>query len=280
MRIPIVILVLAVAIAAASLAGAAPGRAGGVTAITSCGQTVTTSAVLAQDLQCSGAGVVVGASGITIDLKGFTIRGDRDPSDYGIDDSGGYDGVSVKNGVLRNFAVGIGGFSGANGLKITSVVATGNTFGGVAVIGDSISVASSILAGNGSYGLDVGGNGVSIVGSNASGNAADGLIVAGDSASIRSSIVAGNGDRGVILVGDSDSVKSTTLTGNGNVGVVLQGNDASLTGNRADGNGFVGGSSDSAGRGVYVLGYTTAPTGKNVARGNDDPAQCSPSWLC
>jgi hypothetical protein len=57
----------------------------GGTPITSCGQVVTTNAVLTLDLVCTGNGIVVGASGITIDLKGFTIRGDGDStSDEGI----------------------------------------------------------------------------------------------------------------------------------------------------------------------------------------------------
>ena len=48
----------------------------GGTLITTCGQTVTTSAVLTQDLVCTVSGVIVGASGITIDLKGsFYNRG-------------------------------------------------------------------------------------------------------------------------------------------------------------------------------------------------------------
>ena len=63
---------------------------GGGTSITSCGQTVTTSAVLTQNLNCTGSGVIVGASGITIDLRGFTIQGDRGVGDYGIDNSAGY----------------------------------------------------------------------------------------------------------------------------------------------------------------------------------------------
>ena len=93
-----------VAVVALVLVTVAPqANGGGGTPITTCGQTVTTDAVLTQDLVCTGSGVIVGASGITVDLKGFTIRGDRGLGDYGIDDSGGFDSVTIKNGVLRNF---------------------------------------------------------------------------------------------------------------------------------------------------------------------------------
>src|SRR5262249_4145057 len=80
---------------------------GGVTPITTCGQVVTTNAVLTQDLICTGDGVVVGASGITIDLKGFTVRGDRGSGEYGINGSAGQDDVTIKNGVVRNYDYGI-----------------------------------------------------------------------------------------------------------------------------------------------------------------------------
>ncbi len=86
---------------------------------------MTTNAVLTQDLTCTGAGVVVGAPGITIDLKGFTLSGDRGAGDYGIDDSAGHDKVTVKNGALRNFGLGVLGDSGANMLAVTRVVASG-----------------------------------------------------------------------------------------------------------------------------------------------------------
>jgi hypothetical protein len=72
---------------------------GGGTPITSCGQVVTTNAFLTQDLSCPGSdGVVVGASGITIDLKGFTLRGDRTGGTTGVLDIPGYDKVIAPVG--------------------------------------------------------------------------------------------------------------------------------------------------------------------------------------
>lgn len=272
---------LVAALGALAIVVAAPtSRAASGTPITSCAQTVTTNAVLTQDLNCTGAGVVVGAPGITIDLKGFTLRGDRDPGDYGIDDSAGYDNVSVKNGVLRNFGVGVLGNSSANNLKATSVIASGNAIGGIAVVGSSASIKSTTTAGNGSYGIATFGTSTSVASSIVAGNAADGISVGGDQARITSVTVAGNGDRGIVVGGDFASIRSSTVTGNGTVGIVVGGNAASITGNRTDGNGFVGGTSDSAGLGVYVLNFTVSPTGTNLARGNDDPAECNPGQLC
>src|SRR5262249_57134804 len=79
---------------------------GGV-AITGWGQTVTTSAILAQNLTCSGPGVIVGASNLTIDLQGLALTGDRMSGHQGIDDTGGFDNIQVRNGLVRNFNNGI-----------------------------------------------------------------------------------------------------------------------------------------------------------------------------
>src|SRR5262245_33071670 len=110
------------------LVGLAPeASGGGGTPITSCGQVVTTSAFLTQDLFCPGStGVVVGASGITIDLKGFTLRGDRTVVTFGIDASGGHDDVTIRNGVIRNFTNGIEANPGADGFSALNVILSGN----------------------------------------------------------------------------------------------------------------------------------------------------------
>jgi hypothetical protein len=93
---------------------------GGGVAITACGQVVAANAVLTQDLVCTGDGIVVGASGITIDLKGFTIRGDRDVGDYGIDDSAGYDNITIKNGLVRNFYLGVDAEGAADSVSVSA----------------------------------------------------------------------------------------------------------------------------------------------------------------
>ena len=294
------------------------------TPITTCGQTVTTNAVLMQDLYCPGAsGVVVGASGITIDLNGFTLRGDRTASTYGIDDSGAYDKVTVKNGVLRNFDDGVYGDFGADGLVVLSVVASGNLEAGISiggasasitrstasgnvfgifVSGPSASIASSVAAGNAENGIGANGasahvksssamgNGLSgitvdgasatIASSTASGNLAEGIVVNGGSAKIKSASTTGNSGDGIDVGGASANISSTTASGNGVYGIDVDGDVAQVNSNRTEANGFANGVSDGHGFGIQVFNFTTAPTGTNVARGNDDPTECSPASLC
>jgi hypothetical protein len=248
------------------------------TPISACGQTVTASAFLTQDLYCPGsAGIVIGASGVTIDLKGFTLRGDRSSGHYGIDDSGGYDGVTVETGIVRDFDTGVYA-TDADKVKVSGVVASANTAVGIYVVGASASIKSSsaFASINGIY---VVGASASIKSSTASGNPNYGISIQGPSGQVASSTALGNGD-GIFVLGDGASVASSTASGNDVFGIEVGAHGARIKGNRAEGNGFAGRASDGHGRGIDVHGYTTAPVGSNTARGNDDPSECSPASLC
>lgn len=72
-----------------------------------CGDTVTTDTTLRADLTgCPGNGLVIGADRITLDLNGHTITGNLEGA-VGIDNSAGYDRVTIKNGAVRNFTNGV-----------------------------------------------------------------------------------------------------------------------------------------------------------------------------
>lgn len=227
----VVVLVLVVVVAPQATGG-------GGTPVTACGQTVTTNAFLTQDLYCPGSdGVVVGAPGITIDLKGFRLRGDNAGTTTGVLNPG-FESVTVKNGVVRSFDIGVSVWPAADGFTVADVLVSG-AYTGVSVAGDSASLKSVTASGNGFYGI----------------------YVLGNKATIKSSTASGNQEGGIYLAGDSPAIKN----------------------NRAEANGFVVGStspSDQAGLGIYAIAFSTPPVGKNTARGNDDPAECSPTYLC
>lgn len=69
-----------------------------------CGTTVIADVTLSQDLVCSGDGLIVGASGIRIDLNGFSIQGSGTGTGVAVS---GYDDVTIAGGAIRQFAVGI-----------------------------------------------------------------------------------------------------------------------------------------------------------------------------
>ena len=98
-------LVLAVLLALGSLALAAgPAHAQPLR----CGDTVTQDTTLTADLlDCPGDGLVIGAPGITVDLGGHTVAAPEtltgDPGGVGIDNSAGYDDVTIRNGRVGFF---------------------------------------------------------------------------------------------------------------------------------------------------------------------------------
>ena len=84
-----------------------------------CGDTITADTVLDRDLTgCPSNGIVIGADNITLDLGGHTISGDgklvkrcprRQICDVGIANDA-RNGVTIRNGSVRGFGVGVGVF--------------------------------------------------------------------------------------------------------------------------------------------------------------------------
>jgi hypothetical protein len=114
-RLPVLLLLLT----ALLVLGIGPARAQAL----GCGATVTQDVTLTADLlDCPGDGLVVGAAGITVDLNGHTVSGriisGGDPGQVGIDNSGGHDDVTIRNGTVRDFARG--------GVHLSGPTATGS----------------------------------------------------------------------------------------------------------------------------------------------------------
>jgi len=63
-----------------------------------CGDTITSSTTLTTNLTCSGDGIVIGADDVVLDCFGYTINYSTSGIlGYGINNSGGYDNVTIKN---------------------------------------------------------------------------------------------------------------------------------------------------------------------------------------
>jgi hypothetical protein len=263
-----------VALVLVAVAPEANGKGG--TLINSCGQTVTTNAILFQDLVCHGSGIVVGAPGIKIDLNGNRLRGDGDLGDYGVE-IGAYGSVTVTNGALRNFDVGVFATS-ADQVSVSKVIASGNRVGAL-LVGDSASVSSSTLSGNTESDLNIPGNRASVTSVIADGNPVYGITVEGNGSKVTSVSASGNGYIGIHVTGNSASVKASTAVSNDNWGILIEGDAVQLTGNRAEANGLA--VHDLNGLGIWVVFTALPPSGKkNIGRGNDDPGECNPAYLC
>ena len=114
--------------AAGALALSASPAAAHTRAKLKCGQTLTQSVRLTDDLvNCPGDGLVIGADGITVDLGGHTIDGvtsaaacDVRPANAGIRNTG-YDRVTLVNGTIKQFDLGVEAGSDTNGMSDSRV---------------------------------------------------------------------------------------------------------------------------------------------------------------
>jgi nitrous oxidase accessory protein NosD len=97
--------VLATALAGGSITGVATGAAAGPGAGTvQCGDTVTADVTLTRDLTCTGIGITIGASDVTVDLGGNGITGTD--AAFAISSSG-FDGITIRNGSLVGWGYGV-----------------------------------------------------------------------------------------------------------------------------------------------------------------------------
>jgi parallel beta-helix repeat protein len=121
-----------------------------------------------------------------------------------------------------------------------------------------------------------------VTSSTASGNGVRGIFVDGDFDSVKSSTALGNTGDGILVQGSSDMVSSSTASENTGHGIHVDGDAPTISHNHADLNGFdsLAPYSDLSGLGIFAESFTTPPTGKNKADGNDDPAECNPAPLC
>ena len=122
------------AIAAVTLAGALAGTgsaaANSPPSTVKCGDTLTRSVKLTADLtDCPADGLVIGADGITVDLNGHTIDGtvtqttdcDVFPGGAGGITAGAYDGLTIKDGTIQQFANGFSAGGDTDGMADSTV---------------------------------------------------------------------------------------------------------------------------------------------------------------
>lgn len=201
-----------------------------------CGDVITTDTTLDSDLlDCPGHGIVIGAPGITLDLNSHTVDGDGDPRRLGCDTGivngrfdncgggpPGHDGVTIRNGTVREFAHGVQVVD-ADRNTVLRLVLEGNTgFGGIATYlmsngriqgnrafdnnsagiavyepAGTTTITGNLMGRNAGYGLELAGGvaGDRVEGNVAFGNGADGFFLFGS----REMLIGGNrsfGNRG------------------------------------------------------------------------------------
>jgi large repetitive protein len=109
-------LAVLVVVTATTVGGAPRGSASATLTMVSCGQTITRSITLANDLvNCPASGLIVAADGVTVDLNGHTIDGTsaHKPGTGAIVTRGSRRNVTIMNGTATDFVFGGVGLSGS-----------------------------------------------------------------------------------------------------------------------------------------------------------------------
>ena len=102
-----------------------------VTQAVGCGETVAADVRLTGDLLCFGPGLKIGADGVAVNLAGHALRGSAGTGGggpTGVDNSNGYDDVTVRNGWLTAWGT-VFHAVGANRNRLVRVTGVGNGTG-------------------------------------------------------------------------------------------------------------------------------------------------------
>ena len=112
-------------------------------AVLSCGQTITQDTVLENDVgPCTNGGITIGANFITLDLNGHRIFGTAAANDRAGVYLLGRVGVTVKNGTVTNFDIGVA-IEGGSRNTVTGITARDNIGPASGMGGDGIAILSS-----------------------------------------------------------------------------------------------------------------------------------------
>ncbi|MBA3261990.1 MAG: right-handed parallel beta-helix repeat-containing protein [Thermoleophilaceae bacterium] len=249
-----------------------------------CGDTITVDTTLDRDLTgCRSNGIVIGADNITLDLNGHTISGDgklvrrcprRQICDVGVanDDRSG---VTVRNGSVRGFAIGVGVMRVRDN-RLVKLTSSENQWFGFLIAGSSGTVLRH-STGKDNPRPDGDGLGVffshdlRIVGNEFRRNGQIGIHIEKSTGNlIKGNEFVRNGDFGVFVQADGNQVRGNHCVRNGTGILVGPGSRNVIAGNRISGGGE--GIAIEKGRGNVVVRNVVARTRHSGIRlGIGDP---------
>ncbi len=240
-----------------------------------CGETVTTNVRLTGNLSCRdasvvAAGLVVGAPGILIDLHGYGITGpiiSGGGSAPGIDNRGGFDDVTIRDGRVANFGDGIA-LTDASRNQILNVSSAGPSDGIEIHGGAANEIRHSEAVGRGVGLVATNTSGLIVADSEADAAFSDGMTLSGlvGSRVVRNVVVGGQGcctSIGISIAGNENVVQANHVSewGGGNVALQSGANNKLLDNEAFDG------PTD----GIFVGAFTAGTIVRsNNAHGNDD----------
>jgi parallel beta helix pectate lyase-like protein len=187
-----------------------------------CGDTITTSVALDQDLVCAGPGLFVTGSplfDLTVDLNGHSITGTAGSAGLRVIGAN----VNVKNGAIRGFDIGISrdGFRALAGGVFENLGITGNRFAGMSFnLSPGDVIRHTFVAENG-IGISIFQGGVRVLENEVVRNTGDGIFnQEGGSAFERNRIV-GNGGYGIFTHIHGVTITDNSVHTNGKTGIFV-----------------------------------------------------------
>jgi len=233
-----------------------------VPTVVSCGQVITESTLVANDLVgCMGEGLVIGAPNIMLDLNGHSITsgvivqlGQETGLLAGVRNSG-HANVVIKNGTIKNFGYGVQLLGGAKYNVVEGMILDGNWLAGIELFDaddgrNGNTIRDNYFTRNGENALSLirgsensvilnntfeGNGGVAIFVEESNGHLIEGNTIDGISAD---PLI--GADAGIMLISSSDNVLlNNSLSETGDAGLLL---DTGSNRNRIEGNTVVGGS--------------------------------------
>lgn len=230
--------------AALAACGFAPAAQAGSAVPVTCGDVITQNTRVANDLDnCPEDGLLIGAPGITLNLDGHTIDGDSQPGGIGITNSPGHDGVTIKNGAIRDFDVGVS-LPEVSRNRLTGLRAFHNAILGMDLdLSDHSVIENSSFTGNGA---DFEGPGIFLIGSHhnrlshnlVARNGGSGLFQLDSSDNrIEDNFFVANPDGLVIEESADNRVRRNHVARNVIAGMVIAGDQNDVSRNRAIKNG-------------------------------------------
>ena len=259
---------------------------GGSRVACSCGDTATTDVILqATDPivtnTCTGHGLIIGADGITIDGNNQTITGDRGPTDYGINNSDGYDNITIENfSSINNFGHGIvltdstgstiqnNTVSSNHAFSITlnsgsGIIVSGNTIElhhtGIWVMGsNSITINNNTISSGTDYGIRIASSNSTVISNNTISLNTDygiRLSSSSDSTTISNNTISSSNYCIHISSSDSNIVSGNTISLGGAYSIYL----SSSTSNQ-----FIGNTISSGTYGIYFSNSTSNSISNNI----------------
>lgn len=243
--------------------------AGQAGAQVSCGDVITQNTKLNSDLSdCPANGLVIGAPRITLDLGGYTIDGVGVGN--GVDNTAGYDRVTIKNGRIRQFSAGVS-LDNATQNRLRNLLASHNGDGIFLANSDNNRIEKNTTSDSDITGitLDDGSDDNRVEQNSSFDNLNFGIAVedASNNNRIRRNTASDNAASGVFVDGTSIGtlIERNVTNRNGNDGIFVSNAATTLRKNTANNN---------VGWGINAVAGVT-DGGGNKAAGNGQAGQCT-----